>query len=613
MKLHKLKIEGFRRIYDAEFIFSDATFLIGVNNVGKSSVLKAIEFLLSDKKKLEDTDYYAVFQNNENKRYAGKIILEAEFCNVPAEASTWRGFKGRIFDYEITPDSEETGKMFTLRKVFELGKDVEVQMRQQERILKNEYKDCKTISDYQEKGLAVEVLIPSFINADVNKALTAADKKKISELDDLYDFNPKSDEWFTNPGGIPGNVLSKLPKYILIPAQHEKTELDGDKGAFIQTLNELFEEVREESENYKQAQHYLNLLAAELDPSDANKDVGKMISEIDGILGDVFPNTKIIATASLNDPNKAIKPTFNIEMTSNVKTPVDYQGTGVIRSAVFALLRYKSSRDMVKMQKNEYVRPLIIGFEEPELYLHPHAAHKMRDTVYGLAEKENNQIICTTHSTYMIDLSQKPCQTLNNLTIREDTVVISEEGYEIYHIDSQPFNVSDALKLLQEQEKDYIKMLMRFDDEVVKVFFAKKVLVVEGDTEYLLVQESIKRMDDEKRKEIQDKWHIIRARGKASIIPLVKYLKLLNMDVSVIHDKDTGVAKAEAFNQPILTAVGDSNKCHIADKCVETLLGYEPPSNDKPYKAFCHVKENWSESWNDVTDLWKAFLDKVFA
>jgi putative ATP-dependent endonuclease of the OLD family len=43
MKLHSLKIIGFKRIKFAEILFGDATFLIGPNNAGKSSALKAIE------------------------------------------------------------------------------------------------------------------------------------------------------------------------------------------------------------------------------------------------------------------------------------------------------------------------------------------------------------------------------------------------------------------------------------------------------------------------------------------------------------------------------------------------------------------------------------------
>ncbi len=96
MKLYSLKIDGFRRIQNATIYFDEATFLIGVNNVGKSSVLNAIEYLLSDKKRLEENDYFSVIENDVNKRIAGKVILEAEFRNVPQEATAWRGFRGRL-------------------------------------------------------------------------------------------------------------------------------------------------------------------------------------------------------------------------------------------------------------------------------------------------------------------------------------------------------------------------------------------------------------------------------------------------------------------------------------------------------------------------------------
>lgn len=52
MKLHELDIEGFRRIKQAKIIMGDATFLIGANNAGKSTALRAIDYLLSNKKQL---------------------------------------------------------------------------------------------------------------------------------------------------------------------------------------------------------------------------------------------------------------------------------------------------------------------------------------------------------------------------------------------------------------------------------------------------------------------------------------------------------------------------------------------------------------------------------
>lgn len=69
MRLHTLKINGFKRIHNAQVNFGDATFLIGSNNAGKSSVLKAIEWLLSDKKRMA-TDCYCSevdIETGENK------------------------------------------------------------------------------------------------------------------------------------------------------------------------------------------------------------------------------------------------------------------------------------------------------------------------------------------------------------------------------------------------------------------------------------------------------------------------------------------------------------------------------------------------------------------
>lgn len=612
MKLYSLKIDGFRRIENATIYFDEATFLIGVNNVGKSSVLKAIEYLLSDKKRLEENDYFSVIENDVNKRIAGKVILEAEFRNVPQEATTWRGFKGRLFRYESTGKSD-TGYGLKYKKTYEINKDVEIQMLQSERILKEEFKNCKTIQEYINNGLDIFSFIPELQSVDVNKKVSTSQDNKIKEIEDLYSYNDEKQEWITNPGGIPGNVLSKLPKYILIPAQHATDELDGKKGAFIETLNELFQEVRNESENFKQAQHYLDLLSGELNASDETTEIGKMVKEIDGIISDIFPSTKIHATTNLNDPNKAIQPDFNIEIHSNVITPVQFQGTGVIRSAVFALLRYKNTRDLRKIHKGEYVRPLLIGFEEPELYLHPSAAQKMRETIYSLAEESQNQIVCTTHSTYMIDLSQKPSQILNNLTLQKTKKIIDGLEYPTEYVSSKAFNITKALhELTDDDDKTYVKMLMRFDDEVTKVFFANNVLIVEGDTEYLLLIEALKRMDKDRVNEIKANWNFIRARGKPPIISLIKYFKALNLNVKVIFDKDNGKENAEKYNAAIISAIDDSDRYYEVEGCIEELLGYKQPSNDKPFHAYKFTETNWGDNWESISEGWRNLLQKVF-
>ncbi len=453
-------------------------------------------------------------------------------------------------------------------------------------------------------GLSENDLTEEIKKISYGRTLSPNQKKLFEKIESIYDFDDGQECWVENPGGIPQNVLSKLPKYLLIPAQDSETEISSQKGTLQRTLNELFNEVCEKSDNYKLAQEYLNKLAKELDPFDEKTEVSKMIGELNSIISEVFPHTGISAATNLNDA-KVINPKFDIQMTSNVATPSNLQGTGLIRSTVFALLRYKALRDNKKDTIQN--RQLIIGFEEPEIYLHPNAANKMRDTIYSLAETGNNQIVCTTHSPYMIDLSKKPKQILNSLSLLKSEI----EECEVLTVASIPFNITKEFLELQEDEKDYIKMLLRVEDAISKCFFVKKVLIVEGDTEQVVLSETISMLPSEIQNEIVSEWYILRARGKAAIIPLIKYLKSMHIDIYVMHDKDEDTPGAVIFNEPIRCALGYDSHLFVLRNCIEDVLGYPAPTTNKPYKAYCYIKDNWSE-WKDITDEWKLIIEAIF-
>ncbi|MFF2885562.1 hypothetical protein [Paenibacillus sp. NPDC057967] len=139
----------------------------------------------------------------------------------------------------------------------------------------------------------------------------------------MYEYDEEIEEWFKNPGGIPANVLINLPKFLLIPAQDKAEELSGNSGALVSTLVELFNDVRDSSNNYKQAQLFLNQLAEELDPKNAQSEFGQMMTELNGVMKEVFPNTGLRALTNLADADKVIKPQFTISMFSNINTPVN--------------------------------------------------------------------------------------------------------------------------------------------------------------------------------------------------------------------------------------------------------------------------------------------------
>ena len=608
MYLHSLRIQGFRKHYDTTIVFSDSTFLIGENNVGKSSILYALDYLLNNKPKVNPNEYFScTTAEGENKRIADEIILTAEFCDLPTEAKLWRGFKGRVI-----PSTDnvvgQTGLSFIYRKTFKFGSSAaKIETKEFKKEIKTNFKECKTVQDYLDNGLNEDSLTDEIKQLDKNKKLATKEKRLFDSADEIYEFDESEEVWVENPGGIPQNVLSKLPKYLLIPAQDKEDEITGSSGTLQKTLNELFSEIRESSENYKEAQKYLDKLSRELDPEDASTEISKMIVELNDIVSEIFPGTGITTSANLSDADSVIKPTFRIEMNSNIATPANLQGTGLIRSTVFALLRYKSLRDDRK-NKSE-TRPLIIGFEEPEIYLHPNAINKMRDTIYNLAENANNQIVCTTHSPYMIDISKKPSQVLNSLwtTIKDD---MSEDG-KAEVVESMPFNVTDEFIKLQEDSKENIKMILKIDESIARCFFVKKVLVVEGDTEQVVLTETISRMPDELKNQILSDWHIVRARGKAAIIPLVKYLKAMTIDIYVIHDGDFETDGAERFNEPIRNALNDDDKLVVLQNCIEDVLGYSAPKSDKPFAAYKHIQENWTD-WSSIPELWRKSVEKIF-
>jgi predicted ATP-dependent endonuclease of OLD family len=596
MKLYGLHIEGYRRLKDVTVRLGDATFCIGPNNSGKSSVLLAIERLLSGDKRIPETEYYSERDSDtgETKSAVAQIVLEAEFRNLPLEAKNWRGFRGRTFEYDVPMGSDETGICIYYRKTFPLGKDVVIELRSKKRSLKDQYSKCTTPQHFIDAGAEATQIDELF--TDRTKKIAEKDKISLESIDDLWDVGSE-EEWFQNPGGIPGNVLNRLPKFLRIPAESSAFEIEDPKrGVLGKTLNDLFEEVRDTSDNYKQAQVLLNKLAEELDPADSESEFGKMMAELNKVLSGVFPDSALHATADLSDPSKALVPNFAIQMSSNIKTPVSHQGTGMVRSAVFGMLRFRQK--WVATHEDQADRSLIIGFEEPEIYLHPSAANQMRDTIYELSSA-HSQIIATTHSPYMIDLSRKPRQVLNRFRCEAaDTNV-------------NTFSVTDEFIRLSEEDKSYVKMILKVDDYIARAFFTKKVIVVEGDTEDIAIREAIGRLSEVTRLRVRSDFEVIKARGKAAIIGLAKYLRALGVDFCVIHDRDAGNAGAEKFNEPIATAVGDANSVIAIEECLEDLLGYSAPLSEKPLTAYVHTK-TWGNNWEDVPERFRDVLKRAF-
>lgn len=593
MRLKSIKIQNFRKLNDVEIDLGDATFLIGANNAGKSSTLDVIEYLVTDKK-LDNSCRSRYLEDGEELTKTEDVIIEGCFDNVDATIVNQRGFNSsRLNSYLDENGNEKYSFNYRVRLTADGKNHREIQMHQQK--LKDEFVDCKKWQDFIDKGVDADVFSEV---GDLNHTLLAKERKDLEDNYPMLFEVEESNGWFENPGGIPGNVLSKLPRFLKIKADVLAEEMEASKsGTLHDLLSYMFDDVRKSSDHYKKAVEELQELSREMDPTDEHGAFGQLMRDLNKTVDDVFPKATINIDTDLTKA-ESLKPIFGVTISSNVTTDVLHQGTGLIRSAVFALLRFDKQRREQFSETDE--RGLIIGFEEPELFLHPNAAENMRRVIYELADS-NSQIIATTHSPYMIDLSQKPKQVLNSYTLGTN---------DFTHVVA--FNLSDAFQEIQEDDKVRVKMIQKIDDYVARVFFAQKVIIVEGDTEDIVFKRTIEVMPEEVKKVVSSDYQIIKATGKATMISFIRYLKALSVDLFVVHDEDAGTAGAMITNAPILTALGnDSTKRLMMHNCVEDELGYTAPKSDKPFKAYKQVKD-W-QTWDDVPDNWRNKMKIVFS
>ncbi|MCH7726622.1 MAG: AAA family ATPase [Planctomycetes bacterium] len=577
MHLRRLTIDNFRRIAAADILLEPATFLIGPNNTGKRSVIAAIEALLSlESEKLTQTDILVLPDGTR----AESAVITGYICDIPADVAASRGFKGRVINGE-----------FVYKKTLSTSSSKPtLETREYPFTVKPEFSACKTIGDLRTAGLTEEA---------AKDGLGSTDKLKKGwerGVPDVLDFDTTAEpSWVQNPGGIPQNVLSRLPRLIHIPAMADNKDIEsGEKRHILgECLSLLFEDLVQDNPVAKTIQKNLDVLEAEMNPEAEGSLVFGLLRDVNGIIGDVFPNCGISIMPSLQNLLDVLKPKYEISVFSNIKTDVVRQGTGLVRTCIFAMLRHHAR---MKIEKALQTRPVIVAFEEPELYLHPSAANMLRDTIYELGQSD--QIVCSTHSPWMIDLARDP-QSLSRMYLGADGTA---SAYN--------YGVSSILGALPEDDKRRVKMLQIFDDELSRVFFAENVVIVEGDSQVVAVRETLKLLPQDVQKEVQSKYQLVKARGKASIISLVKYLKELGMNPRVMHDGDFGVEGAEKFNKPISDALSAPDHLVVLDKNLEEALGYVAPTRDKPFKAYECVR-TWAAA-ADVPKPWREAITGLF-
>ena len=185
----------------------------------------------------------------------------------------------------------------------------------------------------------------------------------------------------------------------------------------------------------------------------------------------------------------------------------------------------------------------------------------------------------------------------NKVLMLENAIysILSPEGYAsiLWKDASRAKEAAEKMKLTAKDLKE-----MNVIDEIIK----------EPEIEE---SEACEVVSQNLKNEILSDWYILRARGKAAIIPLIKYLKAMYIDIYIMHDKDENTPGAVVFNEPIRQALDNDSHLFVLENCVEDMLGYTAPTSDKPYKAYCYINKNWGE-WKNIREEWKTIIQNIF-
>lgn len=514
MKLYKLIIKNFRGLKGEEneikYEDSNILFLIGQNNVGKSTYLRAYEYFVTPKQVAVITDFY-----NQD-------------ITIPIEMEGWF----------VKEDKDDQDESYTSKDPDWVDKWAD----------DNNY--IKVKKTWKENGKSFK----------------------------KFTFSPKEDKWIENGfGGMDTLFTSVAPQPIAINAMEDEDTLNEKVNKLMQ--DRYLKQVRtNHPELYKAAIDSIQQLENAIT---GTEEMQKLNAELNEHFQSVFSNLSLKIEAN-NTSNIKVEDLFKKNHTISVERPgVDRKetflqnGHGIIRQALFNFVTFL--KDFSSGQEKEY----IILYEEPELFLHPKVAFKLRECLYELAADDSPyQILCATHSPLMIDIS-KPHSSL--IRVVKD----NEENTRTYQVGQEVFGSDD-------DKKQRVQMINRFNPHVCESFYADKVILVEGDTEAIVYRALLDKYYP------NEEVFVLNTGSKFNIPFFQEILTAFHIEHYVIHDVDTEINNkngnknpAWALNQTIWNWIEKANRVqpglarrYVHNANFENAHHYNLLSGkDKPFQA----------------------------
>ena len=456
MYLSELRLDNYRGFRDNKSIrFNEGiNVLIGANNSGKTSIIDALRLIFEEgkTKKMEIDDFNQYIELKNLKKSPPKIEISAvfkesenekEYSNDLALIANWLIKINKPYEAQITyryylPEKEHKNYLFQLSNSKIETK--EEYWRFLENLFLNKYKHKIYVGDIKNQNIIDYETLKKF------------DFQYLSAIRDV------ERDMFTGKNNILKEVINFYMDYD-IKSNNELT--DDDKAKQLKNKKKNFT---------KESKNLIEMLKSRMKKGE--KHITKYIDST----GASFSNLKTTFDGKITEAELYSALKLIVQNDLGLKLPITKNGLGYNNLIYISLLLSKMQKDASGEYMGSNAKEFsILAIEEPEAHLHPNMQYKFLNFLKKNMEEKVNQVFITTHSpniTASLELEEIIVINKN----KNEEVEIAYPGL-IFHNEK---NKEDASKKFIERFLDVTK---------ADIFFADKIILVEGLSEQLLINE----------------------------------------------------------------------------------------------------------------------------
>ena len=386
--------------------------------------------------------------------------------------------------------------------------------------------------------------------------------------------------------GLKTVAVDMLPQFKLIPAVGDVSELVAgtSKSLLARIVQDIVRTTTQDAEVLKTAEEGLMSAAALINRGEGGQRL-KQIEAVENWLRKEFGEWGKLdfeIQTSFPEIHRLLTENLRLMVDDGTKGDIATKGHGLQRQLIFKMIHLSASLlggEVDWMSVNDTLpetTPMILAFEEPELYLHPQAQLAFYEDIKKLSERD--QLFLCTHSTHLVDIEDfEGIKILRRESLTAPT--------KIFECTSDIFGDLTLKKRLS--------LAKLFDANVNKIFFADKIIMVEGYEDVI----AITRTAREHAKCFTHRVTIVVAEGKARIPCLQRVLNAFNVPYTVVYDIDPDNQTSQQATNTIEGLLGDVAPFGLTasmpmDPDLPTVVGYGGTKDGKDAACVKFLDDN---------------------